>query len=86
MIDNVVLLITGTLHERNPEELREKCHPLGLFPTMSTITVEQTVSGLYNEVLIDTPLGMYYFTRYHQPNGYFLWRSGRDLILDLSAS
>eukprot|EP00029_Vermamoeba_vermiformis_P014313 TRINITY_DN9433_c0_g1_i1.p1 TRINITY_DN9433_c0_g1~~TRINITY_DN9433_c0_g1_i1.p1 ORF type:complete len:357 (-),score=103.52 TRINITY_DN9433_c0_g1_i1:89-1159(-) len=59
MIDNVVLLITGTLHERNPDELREKCHPLGLFPTMSTITVEHSVAGLYNEVLIDTPLGPY---------------------------
>jgi V-type H+-transporting ATPase subunit d len=65
MIDNVVLLITGTLHERNPEELREKCHPLGLFPTMSTITVEHSIAGLYNEVLIDTPLGTYYFKRYY---------------------
>lgn len=59
MIDNVILLITGTLHERNPEELREKCHPLGLFPTMNTITIEHTISALYNEVLIDTPLGPY---------------------------
>ncbi len=66
MIDNVVLLITGTLHERNPDELREKCHPLGLFPTMSTITVEHTVSGLYNEVLIDTPLGMHFLKALHQ--------------------
>jgi len=59
MIDNVVLLITGTLHERDPEELKEKCHPLGLFDAMGSITVQQTVSELYNDVLVDTPLGPY---------------------------
>ncbi|KAL1535244.1 hypothetical protein AAHA92_31324 [Salvia divinorum] len=31
MIDNVVLIITGTLHERDVQELLEKCHPLGMF-------------------------------------------------------
>lgn len=58
MIDNVVLLITGTLHKRDVQELKEKCHPLGLFETMESITVGQSVSDLYLEVLIDTPLGM----------------------------
>jgi V-type H+-transporting ATPase subunit d len=62
MIDNVVLLITGTLHERDPEELKEKCHPLGLFDSMRTISAEATVDGLYNNVLIDTPLGPYIST------------------------
>eukprot|EP01120_Amphizonella_sp_Union-15-10_P003313 TRINITY_DN13734_c0_g1_i1.p1 TRINITY_DN13734_c0_g1~~TRINITY_DN13734_c0_g1_i1.p1 ORF type:complete len:351 (-),score=68.81 TRINITY_DN13734_c0_g1_i1:3-1055(-) len=59
MIDNVVLLITGTLHERDPEELKEKCHPLGKFDAMGSITVEQTTADLYNNVLVDTPLGPY---------------------------
>ena len=31
MIDNVVLIVTGTLHERDVQELLEKCHPLGMF-------------------------------------------------------
>lgn len=31
MIDNVVLIVTGTLHERDVNELLEKCHPLGMF-------------------------------------------------------
>ena len=31
MIDNVVLIVTGTLHERDVQELIEKCHPLGMF-------------------------------------------------------
>lgn len=31
MIDNVVLIVTGTLHERDVQDLLEKCHPLGMF-------------------------------------------------------
>jgi V-type H+-transporting ATPase subunit d len=59
MIDNIVLLITGSLHKRDISELLEKCHPLGLFETMESIVAGQNVSELYNEVLIDTPLGPY---------------------------
>eukprot|EP01128_Nolandella_sp_AFSM9_P003655 TRINITY_DN1594_c0_g1_i2.p1 TRINITY_DN1594_c0_g1~~TRINITY_DN1594_c0_g1_i2.p1 ORF type:complete len:368 (+),score=106.57 TRINITY_DN1594_c0_g1_i2:92-1195(+) len=59
MIDNVVLLITGTLHDRDISELKKKCHPLGTFPAMASIVAGQTISDLYNEVLIDTPLGPY---------------------------
>jgi V-type H+-transporting ATPase subunit d len=59
MIDNIVLLITGTLHKRDVPELKEKCHPLGVFDTMESITVGQSVSDLYLEVLIDTPLAPY---------------------------
>jgi len=59
MIDNIVLLITGTLHKRDVSELKERCHPLGLFETMESITVGQNVSDLYLEVLIDTPLAPY---------------------------
>jgi len=62
MIDNIVLLITGTLRDSNPQELKAKCHPLGfvkkLFESDSFIGT-QNVSDLYNEVLIDTPLGPY---------------------------
>lgn len=58
MIDNIVLLITGSLHKRDIGELLEKCHPLGLFETMESIVAGQNVSELYNEVLIDTPLGI----------------------------
>ncbi len=61
MIDNVVLLITGTLHERDLSELIEKCHPLGMFDAMSTLSVAGSVSDVYNTVLVDTPLGKYYW-------------------------
>lgn len=59
MIDNIVLLITGTLHERDTTELLEKCHPLGMFKAMGTLSVAHNVADLYNSVLIDTPLAPY---------------------------
>ena len=39
MIDNVVLIVTGTLHERDVQELLDKCHPLGMFDRYHTILV-----------------------------------------------
>jgi V-type H+-transporting ATPase subunit d len=58
MIDNVVLLITGTLHERDTHELLERCHPLGAFDTMPALCVATNVEELYQSVLVETPLGI----------------------------
>lgn len=63
MIDNVILLITGTLHERDTHELLERCHPLGVFDTMPALCVATNVEELYQSVLVETPLGM--SPRYH---------------------
>jgi len=60
MIDNVILLITGTLHERDTHELIEKCHPLGIFEAMATLCVATNTQELYNSVLVDTPLAPYF--------------------------
>ena len=60
MIDNVVLLITGTLHERDTRELLEKCHPLGWFETMPVLCVATNIEELYNSVLVETPLAPYF--------------------------
>ena len=57
MIDNIILLITGTLHQRPLSELVSKCHPLGSFEQMEAIHVASTPAELYNAVLVDTPLG-----------------------------
>ena len=57
MIDNIILLITGSLHQRPISELVSKCHPLGSFEQMEAINVASTPAELYNAVLIDTPLG-----------------------------
>ncbi|KAG9314486.1 ATPase V0 complex subunit D [Chiua virens] len=60
MIDNVVLLITGTLHERDTHELLERCHPLGIFDTMPALCVATNVEELYHSVLVETPLAPYF--------------------------
>lgn len=60
MIDNIVLLITGTLHQRPITELISKCHPLGSFEEMEAIHIASTPAELYNAVLVDTPLAPYF--------------------------
>lgn len=57
MIDNIILLITGTLHQRQIAELRSKCHPLGSFEEMESVNIANTPAELYEAVLVDTPLG-----------------------------
>ena len=61
MIDNIILLITGTLHQRPISELVPKCHKLGSFEQMEAIHVAATPAELYNAVLVDTPLGTYLY-------------------------
>nr|GEU71711.1 V-type proton ATPase subunit d2 [Tanacetum cinerariifolium] len=60
MIDNVVLIVTGTLHERDVQELLEKCHPLGMFDSIAILAVAQNMRELYRLVLVDTPLAPYF--------------------------
>ena len=60
MIDNIILLITGTLHHRPITELITKCHPLGSFEQMEAIHVASTPAELYNAVLVDTPLAPFF--------------------------
>ncbi|AOW07262.1 V0 complex, c/d subunit of ATPase [Yarrowia lipolytica] len=60
MIDNVALLINGALHERDNTEMLERCHPLGWFDTLPTLSVATDVESLYDTVLVDTPLAPYF--------------------------
>ncbi|CAL1287838.1 unnamed protein product [Larinioides sclopetarius] len=60
MIDNIILLITGTLHQRPISELIPKCHPLGSFDQMEAIHIASTPAELYNAVLVDTPLAPFF--------------------------
>mmetsp|Transcript_2801 Transcript_2801/g.3988 ORF Transcript_2801/g.3988 Transcript_2801/m.3988 type:complete len:347 (+) Transcript_2801:667-1707(+) len=59
MIDNVILLLTGTLHERDTSELLEKCHPLGKFQSLATLAITTSPKDAYKLVLVDTPLAVY---------------------------
>ena len=60
MIDNVVLLVSGSLHDRDVGELLEKCHPLGMFDQLAALAVASNMQELYQLVLIDTPLAKYF--------------------------
>lgn len=60
MIDNVVLVVTGILHERDVHELLDKCNPLGMFDSIATLAVAQNMQDLYRLVLVDTPLAPYF--------------------------
>lgn len=60
MIDNVALMITGTVHERDRSEMLERCNPLGWFDTLPTLSVATDLDSLYQTVLVDTPLAPYF--------------------------
>ena len=60
MIDNIVLVITGVLHNRPVRELLPKCHKLGSFPQLELIHIANSAADLYNAILVDTPLGPYF--------------------------
>lgn len=57
MIDNVVMLITGALKQRDVAELLPRCHPLGAFDQMAAVGIARTPTELYSAILVDTPLG-----------------------------
>lgn len=52
-----MLLITGTLHQRQISELRSKFHPFGRFEELESSNIASTPADLYNAILVDTPLG-----------------------------
>lgn len=60
MIDNIILLVTGTLRQRHLSELLPKCHPLGKFDQMETVTVAENTADLYNSILVDSPLAPFF--------------------------
>ncbi|XP_069635715.1 V-type proton ATPase subunit d 2 isoform X2 [Haliaeetus albicilla] len=60
MIDNVILLITGALHQRPIAELVPKCHPLGSFEQMEAVSIASNPTELFNAILVDTPLAAFF--------------------------
>jgi len=56
MIDNVVLIVTATLHERDVQELLEKCHPLGMFYWVFAPKPLIRVIGFRNIFLLKSPV------------------------------
>ena len=63
-LDNVVNIIEGLKNKVDIQLLMNNIDPLGYFPQMRNIKVLQgdDYSGLYRDVLIDTPVGPYFMT------------------------
>lgn len=63
-IDNVVNIIEGLKNKIDIDLLISNADPLGYFPEMRNIKVLEgdDYSGLYRDVLIDTPVGPYFMT------------------------
>ncbi|KFM24428.1 putative V-type proton ATPase subunit d [Auxenochlorella protothecoides] len=80
MIDNIVLIVTGTLHERDVQasggELLDKCNPLGVFDAIATLAVAQNMRDLYRLVLVDTPLAPYFSGALDEGVGYLAGSCG----------
>lgn len=62
MIDNVVNIIEGLKNKADADFLIANADPLGYFPEMKNLKLleENDYSGLYRDVLIDTPVGPYF--------------------------
>ena len=74
MIENVMLLLKGTMNGRDVNELMNQLHPLGKFDESilrSICAFEPSAKGyseLYETVLVDTPVGRY-FSRFLEESG-----------------
>ncbi|KAF1744153.1 hypothetical protein MXB_1908 [Myxobolus squamalis] len=60
MIDNICLLISGIIHHRPVSELLPRCHPLGMFEQISTVSIVNSPSELYEFILVGTPLAQFF--------------------------
>ena len=62
MIDNIVNMIEGIKNKVDADLLMTNSDPLGFFPKMKNIKVLEgdDYTGLYRDVLIDTPVGVYF--------------------------
>jgi V-type H+-transporting ATPase subunit d len=60
MIENLCLLIKGTLKGDASDKLIESCNPLGTFPEMVVVCSQSTPQEMFNSILVDTPLAQYF--------------------------
>merc|ERR1711907_25167 len=60
MIENLCLLIKGSLKGDQADKLIDSCNPLGAFPEMVVVTTLHDAQEMYNAILVDTPLAAYF--------------------------
>jgi V-type H+-transporting ATPase subunit d len=64
MIDNVVLILVGTLHGSSLDDILPEAHPLGLFDGIEALCAVRSVDDLYATVLAESPLADYFLTEF----------------------
>lgn len=63
MIDNIVMIVQGTINNKSPKELLARVDPLGWFEELRSIPSMDYTHGyddLYRTILIDTPIAPYF--------------------------
>jgi V-type H+-transporting ATPase subunit d len=62
MIDNIITVINGTIHGQPDKDVAEKCHPLGMFESMTAMSAfeDMDAADLYDHILVDTPIAPYF--------------------------
>ena len=63
MIDNILLLLRGSIHSKPVADLLARCHPLGKFDAMAVVAACESPEELYTTILIDRelcPVGKYF--------------------------
>jgi V-type H+-transporting ATPase subunit d len=63
MIDNILLLLRGSIHSKPVADLLKRCHPLGYFDAMAVVAACESPEELYTTILIDKtlcPVGKYF--------------------------
>merc|ERR1719235_2689891 len=60
MIDNLVLVLSGTLRGCSADELMERCSPLGVFETLPVCAAAESPADLFHLALQDSPLAPYF--------------------------
>merc|ERR1719421_178480 len=60
MIDNLVLVLSGTLRGCPADEVLERCNPLGMFETLPVCAAAESPAELFHIALEDSPLAPYF--------------------------
>eukprot|EP00744_Colponema_vietnamica_P006747 GILI01009777.1.p1 GENE.GILI01009777.1~~GILI01009777.1.p1 ORF type:complete len:351 (+),score=98.98 GILI01009777.1:66-1118(+) len=60
MLNNVLKLIAAKRSGNESLELLRKCHPLGIFPGLNTLTAASGIDDMFETVLIDSPIGRFF--------------------------
>ena len=88
MIDNIVLIISGTINNKSPKELLARVDPLGWFEELRTIPsmdFSQGYDDLYRTILIDTPIAPYFKEFLETVGGHEGGAAGNRSLQEVSA-